>query len=388
MLYVNLDNFVTIPFSAKQEGRGSMIFSDSFIKFQSSLRTASVSALVAGAIFAGTPGSPAEDNRACIGCHTTQGLATQFASSENLPLTISVASLKSSVHGTQNCTACHVDIWEFPHPESTAGSYREFQLEYSRQCERCHTEQAKLGLDSNHARALAAGNKNAAVCTDCHGSHAVAKPDSPRHRISTNCGGCHGAIYAQYTSSAHGQSLLESENPDVPVCTDCHEAHNQEDPTTQTYRLKSPKICATCHANETLMGKYNITADVFNTYVADFHGLTVTLFDKQYPDQRTNAAVCTDCHGIHDIQKVTAANSSVIKQNLLTTCRKCHPDASLNFPDSWMGHFTPTRDRYPMVYWINMFYKFLIPTTIGGMVVFVIIDAGGRIIRRLRKGRA
>jgi hypothetical protein len=136
------------------------------------------------------------------------------------------------------------------------------------------------------------------------------------------------------------------------------------------------------------MGRYNITADVFNTYVADFHGLTITLFDKQHPDQKMNAAVCTDCHGIHDIEKVTDANSSVIKQNLLATCRRCHPDANLNFPDSWLGHFPPTRDRYPLVYWINVFYRFLIPSTIGGMVVFVLVDAGGRIVRRFRRRRA
>lgn len=361
-----------------------MIFSGSFIKFQSGLRTASVSALVAGAIFAGTPGSPAEDNLACIGCHTTRGLTARLSESETLPLTIDMNAFGSSVHGSQSCTACHQNIREFPHPESSAESYRDFQLESSKRCETCHEEQARQGLDSIHTRILASGNKNAAVCIDCHGSHAIGKPDSPRHKMSTSCGRCHGIIYAQYAGSVHGQSLLESDNPDVPACTGCHESHTQEDPTTQAFRLKSPKICAECHANKSLMQKYNITADVFNTYVADFHGLTVTLFDKQHPDQPMNAAVCIDCHGIHDIQKVTAANSSVIKQNLLATCRKCHPEASLNFPDSWMGHFLPSRDRYPMVYWVNMFYRFLIPITIGGMLVFVLIDAGGRIVRRLR----
>jgi predicted CXXCH cytochrome family protein len=364
-----------------------MIFTGLFTGFRRGLRNAGVSALVAGAILVGTPGAVAGDNRTCVGCHTTQGLATQFPSSEKLPLTINAASLKSSVHGTQDCTACHVGIREFPHPKNTAVNYREFQLENSRHCETCHAEQAKQELDSHHARALAAGNKNAAVCTDCHGSHTAGKPDSPRHRISTSCGRCHGAIYTQYISSVHGRSLLEIENSDAPVCTDCHEAHKQEDPTTQAFRLKSPKICATCHANAELMRKYNITADVFDTYVADFHGLTVTLFDRQHPGQRMNTAVCTDCHGIHDIQKVTDAQSSVIKQNLLTTCRKCHPEANLNFPDSWLGHFQPTRDRHPLVYWVNVFYRFVIPITIGGMVVFVLIDAGGRVIRRFRKGR-
>jgi len=361
-----------------------MIFDDLHGRFGLGLLAAGFSVLLAVAFCSGTPGVAAEGRDSCIGCHTTPGLTARFPGSETLPLTIDMDAFGSSVHGSQSCTACHQNIREFPHPENSAETYRDFQLENSRRCETCHDEQARQGLDSIHAHALASGNKNAAVCIDCHGSHAIGKPDSPRHMMSTNCGKCHGIIYAQYAGSVHGESLLQGDNPDVPACAGCHESHTQEDPTTQAFRLKSPKICAECHANKNLMQQYNITADVFNTYVADFHGLTVTLFDKQHPDQPMNAAVCTDCHGIHDIQKVTAANSSVIKQNLLATCRKCHPEASLNFPDSWMGHFLPWRVRYPLVYWVNMFYRFLIPITIGGMLLFVLIDAGGRIVRRLR----
>lgn len=363
-----------------------MVLARTVLRSLRGFRAAIMSILMAGAI-AGAAYPAEQDNISCVGCHTTPGLRTQFSTTEKLMLTINVGSLKSSVHGALPCTACHGSIRKFPHPQNTARDYREFQLESSKQCRICHAEQAKQEVDGNHARALAAGNRNAAVCTDCHGSHAVSRPNSPRHKISTSCGSCHGAIYEQYINSAHGKSLLEIDNPDVPVCTDCHGAHKQENPATQAFRLKSPKLCAGCHANAKLMRKYNISPDVFSTYVSDFHGLTVTLFDKRHPDQRINTAVCTDCHGIHDIQKVTEANSTVIKQNLLNTCRRCHPGATLSFPDSWIGHFPPTKDRYPLVYWVQLFYRFLIPITIGGMILFVLIDAGGRIIRRFGKRR-
>ncbi len=49
------------------------------------------------------------------------------------------------------------------------------------------------------------------------------------------------------------------------------------------------------------MDKYGISTQVLNTYVADFHGTTVTLFEKQSPDAQTNKPVCYDCHGVHDI---------------------------------------------------------------------------------------
>jgi predicted CXXCH cytochrome family protein len=361
-----------------------MILTRQYFKLLNGFRIASACIFLAA--MAGSAYSEEQDNLSCVGCHETPGLSTQFSSSEILPLTIDAAALKSSVHGTQRCTTCHDSITAYPHPPKTAKDYREFQLESSKQCQTCHVKQAKQHLDGMHAQALAAGNRNAAICIDCHGSHSIGSPNVPRHQISTNCGKCHGAIYAQYIGSAHGKSLLEADNPDVPVCTDCHKAHNLEDPKAQAVRLRSPRLCAKCHADAKLMRKYGITSEVFNTYVADFHGLTVTLFDKQQPDQRINTAVCTDCHGIHDILKVTDANSSVIKQNLLGTCRKCHPQATLNFPDSWMGHYPPTKDRHALVYWVNLFYGFLIPIAIGGMILFVLIDAGGRIVRRFRKG--
>ncbi|MBN1570066.1 MAG: cytochrome C [Acidobacteria bacterium] len=324
----------------------------------------------------------------CIGCHTTPGLNTRFPGGEVLSLAVDVEGLNASVHKTLHCTSCHSGIRMYPHPKMTASDYRAFQIENGKQCRVCHPNQFEQELDSIHARAMAAGNLNAAICVDCHGSHAIGRPNQPRHKISANCGKCHGVIYAQYITSVHGKALLEDSSPDVPVCTDCHTSHKQEDPTTQAFRLRSPKLCAKCHADVKLMRKYNISPDVFNTYVADFHGMTVTLFEKEHPDQKMNAAVCTDCHGIHDMQKVTDANSTVVKENLLNTCRRCHPGAASSFPDSWVGHFPPTRDRYPLVYYVNLFYRFLIPITIGAMVLFVIIDAGGKIVRRFRKGRA
>ena len=347
---------------------------------------AGVSILLMGGV-TGVAFSAEQNDTFCIGCHETPGLSTQFPNSEKLSIKINAKSLQSSVHGDQRCTACHPKISKFPHPAKTANDYREFQLEASKQCWGCHKEQAKQEQDSIHGRGLVAGDKNAAICIDCHGSHAVSKANAPRHKISTSCGRCHGAIYEQYIHSAHGRALLEINNPDVPVCTDCHEAHRQADPRTEEFRLQSPQMCAKCHADEKMMRKYNISTEVFNSYVADFHGLTITLFDKQHPNQRINTAVCIDCHGVHDIQKTTDATSTVVKQNLLGTCQRCHPDATANFPDSWVGHFPPTKDRFPLVYWVNVVYKFLIPITIGGMLLFVLIDGGGRVIRRLRKGR-
>jgi hypothetical protein len=126
---------------------------------------------------------------------------------------------------------------------------------------------------------------------------------------------------------------------------------------------------------------------VFNTYVSDFHGTTVVLFEKLAPDQQTNKPVCIDCHGVHDMQQVDDPESSVMKQNLLATCRKCHPDASANFPSSWLSHYVPSPTRDRMVYLVGLFYKILIPTVVGGMLIFVISDAINRIRSRRKERR-
>lgn len=341
--------------------------------------------LISLSVWATAPAAQSQDS-VCIGCHSVAGLSTTLPSGERLSLTLDVQDFRASVHEALRCVDCHSNIRGYPHPEITARDYRDFQMERYSQCRTCHADQYKQALDSNHARVLAAGNRSGAICVDCHGSHAISSPNRPRQRISTNCGHCHRAIYAQYLSSAHGRSLLEISNPDVPVCTDCHGSHRQEDPRTMAFRLKSPKICARCHGDREMMRRYGLSPDVFDTYVADFHGLTVTLFENGHPGRETvNEAVCTDCHGVHDIQKASGANAAVIKENLLATCRRCHPDATANFPDSWVGHFPPSRERFPLVYYVDLFYRILIPVTIGGMLLFVTLDALGRIVRSRKK---
>jgi hypothetical protein len=134
------------------------------------------------------------------------------------------------------------------------------------------------------------------------------------------------------------------------------------------------------------MSKYGISTQVLNTYVADFHGTTVTLFEKTSPDQATNKPVCFDCHGVHNIKRVDDPVYGLeMKQNLLKVCQRCHPDASANFPAAWMSHYIPSPAHDSIVYYVNLFYKIFIPTVIGGMAIFVISDIVRRLIDR-RKG--
>lgn len=340
------------------------------------------------------------ENDACLACHSQPGFSVQLKSGEPLPLTIDPAVYAESTHGSNNvtCVTCHSDIEGFPHPERTAESLREFKLEYYTVCKNCHEEQFNLTLDSVHESALAAGNTNAAVCTDCHNPHTQARLTNPdtgkllgyaRLHIPQTCAQCHSAIYNQYKESVHGKALTEDGNLDVPTCIDCHGVHNISNPVTASFRNSIPFLCAECHTNNALMQKYGLSTQVLNTYVADFHGTTVVLFEKTFPDQPTNKPVCTDCHGVHDIARSDDPNKGLaVRENLLARCQTCHPGATANFPEAWMSHYIPSPEKYPLVYYVNLFYKFFIPAVLGPMLLLVIMDFSRAMINRYKEKKA
>lgn len=330
------------------------------------------------------------DNDTCFGCHRTPGLTTHLPSGEELYLTIDRADYQLSIHGRLGyaCVQCHTDITGFPHPAISSATRREFTVERYTACAQCHQDKYEATLDSVHQTALAAGNLEAAVCTDCHTAHAVQPVDEqPRAAIPKTCERCHSQIYNLYQDSVHGSALLGEGNPDVPSCIDCHGVHNVQGPSTGPFRLFSPQICARCHADPGLMDRYGISTDVFETYVADFHGTTVVLFEATAPDQETNKPTCIDCHGVHDIRRTDDPESRVIKENLLSTCRRCHPDATANFPAAWLSHYRPSAETAPLVYYVTLFYRVFIPVTIGALLVYVIADAARRAVARRRQAR-
>lgn len=325
-------------------------------------------------------------NEQCATCHTLLQSQLTLGSGDQVDLHVDVTLLNESVHGYREiqgqlytplqCIDCHHDQAQkgFPHPALTTDTRRDLTLAMESICKDCHQEIYQRQHDGIHNTKQVDGELGAATCFDCHGNHAIQDPSEPREHISQTCGNCHAEINDQYAQSVHGAALIGEQNQDVPVCIDCHGVHDIGDPTTVAFRLNSPTLCANCHADKTKMAKYDISTDVFDTYVADFHGTTVTLFEQQSPDQATNKAVCYDCHGVHNILPATDEHSQVIKENLLTTCRQCHPDANASFPDSWTSHFQPSREHNPLVYWVNLFYKFLIPVVVGGFVLFVGTD--------------
>jgi hypothetical protein len=324
----------------------------------------------------------------CLSCHSNPNLNMPLENGDLLSLYISSDVYHASVHGKDGyaCVQCHTTVGNYPHPPFSAKDRRDATLQLYPLCQRCHPSQYELTQDSVHQAALDSGNRQAAVCVDCHTAHATRSLTDPqtgellphsRRWVPQTCANCHYAIYQEYSTSVHGSALLGEGNPDVPTCIDCHGVHNIKSPTTAAFRLSSPELCAKCHTNPAIMDKYGLSTQVLNTYVADFHGTTITIFQKEYPNQENNKAVCYDCHGIHNIKRVNdPVGGLAIKQNLLARCQVCHPDANSNFPTAWLSHYIPSPERHPLVFSVNLFYSIFIPTILGGMAVLVVLDAG------------
>jgi hypothetical protein len=136
------------------------------------------------------------------------------------------------------------------------------------------------------------------------------------------------------------------------------------------------------------MAKYGISTQVLNTYISDFHGTTVTLFEKESPDAPTNKPVCFDCHGVHNIARIDDPQRGLqIKENLLARCIVCHPDATANFPSAWLSHYIPSAKNNSLVFYVGWFYKLFIPVVLGGMAIFIVMDFGRTMLNRSKKSQ-
>jgi predicted CXXCH cytochrome family protein len=323
----------------------------------------------------------------CLSCHANPDMTLTLPNGDVISLHVSPDDITHSVHGDLGitCRACHVDIHTYPHPPIPFQSARELSLSYYEACQRCHKNLYEETLDSIHAEFLLQGDPRAPVCTDCHGAHQVLDPDQPRSRVSFTCGQCHTEILEVYQHSVHGAALIQEDNPDVPVCTDCHGVHDIYDPRTIEFRIAEPELCAGCHANEELMAKYGLSADVYTTYDLSWHGVDVAVFQARWPNLWHQSAVCSDCHGVHDILSHGNPASRVHPDNLLGTCQQCHEGAGPLFVSAWTGHYDISVERTPFVYYTEVFYSSFTPFVLILSAVYVVLQIIRINVRRARR---
>ncbi|MBI2913139.1 MAG: cytochrome C [Chloroflexi bacterium] len=315
-----------------------------------------------------------DSNESCLQCHNDPTSSMSFPSGEELPLYVDPQAYGRSAHGDWlDCVDCHQANRRYPHPLAEVSSQRDYSRGAYELCKRCHFENYSRTMDSIHFQALSEGKADAPICTDCHDPHTMKPFGESRTQTVKTCSSCHEEIYDDYVGSVHGSALIE-ENLDVPDCVTCHGVHNIGEASGSAFRQASVDLCAKCHANKEMMDQYNISSNVIKTYLDDFHGKTVGFYQEQSSQVWPDVAVCTDCHGVHDMKPVDDPQSTVIKENLLSTCRKCHADATANFPSAWLSHYEPSLNKASLVYLVKRYYQILIPLMVGGLALHIILD--------------
>ncbi|MEN8172568.1 MAG: cytochrome c3 family protein [Chloroflexota bacterium] len=352
----------------------------------------------------------------CLMCHFDPDFTGHPEDGSTVSLYIEPGVFYRSVHAEAGleCLACHVDQKGYPHqasgqvtcqdchedldttqdaqyrPISVELNYadkRSITLALNENCRACHEENFEESVDSAHVRVQVGGNRNAPVCVDCHGSHDITSPNEPRIKISQTCATCHLAVYSTYQASIHGTALETDSNPDVPACVDCHGVHNVRGPRDVDFHNDMIAVCGGCHADEDRMEKYEISTNVFDTYLDDFHGRTVNFFRNTDNNIPSNKATCFDCHGIHNIRPADDPSSTVYPHNLQATCQQCHADAGIAFPQAWLSHYVPTWEDTPALFAVNTIYSYMIPGVIGSFLVYIGLDARRRLSNHRRSSK-
>lgn len=230
-------------------------------------------------------------------------------------------------------------------------------------------------LKSVHGIALIEkGIASAAVCSDCHGSHNIHKSTNPAsmlywQNIPATCGKCHDNIKQTYLRSIHGKAMAAGKR-DAPVCTDCHGEHSIDAvklATSKVFPSNIPETCGQCHAAERLISKYRLPGHVVDTYMKSFHGLSLQLGS-------VTAANCASCHGAHDILPSDDPRSAVHPDNLAKTCGQCHPGVSLQVAKGQIHSGTQPGLEHRAVSWVRGFYLWLIGFVLGGMLLHNALD--------------
>jgi len=137
---------------------------------------------------------------------------------------------------------------------------------------------------------------------------------------------CHDDYWQDMKNSVHSQHQIS--------CDKCHGgdplAEDMESAKAEgtgfigiPEKRQIAEVCGNCHADVEAMNFYNIPTDQLARYKTSVHGKS--LFEKG----DNNVAVCSDCHGYHDVVKVGDPSSPVYPLNLPKTCNQCHGNEKL-----------------------------------------------------------
>jgi len=230
--------------------------------------------------------------------------------------------------------------------------------------------------------------QSSTLCMSCHAKEQYAQEVSPLSlRQSTHqslmCSDCHLAVHQKTVNLK-----LDMNNQ----CMSCHAAQFQ-DKNIHLDALKggAGALCTDCHGAHDIKGVNDPTSTVYKLNVHDtclkchsgmseayHYGFHGTAVDLG----SMKAATCTDCHGTHGILPPTDPKSTVAAANVPTTCAKCHTTPQLNFAQG-TEHITPYDKGKDGAFPLWIIWKFFM-----GLILFDILkDCSIAIFELIQKFR-
>ena len=143
-------------------------------------------------------------------------------------------------------------------------------------------------------------------CINCHSEMVDDLKDSVHFQHGIYCNNCHGGDAAQKE-----KNLAKAPSAGYVGVPD---------------KKQIAQICGNCHADVETMNFYGIRTDQLARYKTSRHGKKLLL------DGDTKVAVCSDCHGYHDVLPVSDPNSPAYPANVPKTCNRCHGNEKIMAP--------------------------------------------------------
>jgi predicted CXXCH cytochrome family protein len=209
-------------------------------------------------------------------------------------------------------------------------------------CNYCHTSERHSKENLAHGEMMLLDvNGKEANCTQCHIYHYKLGGTDTTAAVSSRkeCINCHAKENREYKNSVHGKASMQGITA-APTCQTCHGEKDIKKVREQFTPEGIIKLCSRCHTDRNMMLKFQINPYVVEGYLETYHGKMLEMgnVNKQF-------AVCTNCHSVHSILPPTDPGSSVNRDNILKTCKQCHPRANDNFVSYLVHPKKPSSDE-------------------------------------------
>ena len=271
---------------------------------------------------------------ACLSYGQTKNTCLDCHSALPDPLGVSQEKFSQDIHSQKGltCASCHGGDPSSDDPDKAMSRKAGWKGKIDHKqvpqlCGSCHSDPAyirqfnpSLRTDqlsqyptSVHGKRLAAGDRNVAVCTDCHSVHDIRAPSDPRStvnpvNVANTCARCHADAdymkgysiptdqFAKYSTSVHHEALAVRGDLSAPTCPTCHGNHGAAPPGVD----RVENVCSNCHTFQAQMYEKSTHKTAFES--ASLPG-------------------CVVCHSNHGIGHPTDAKLGTGPDGV---CMRCH----------------------------------------------------------------